>query len=339
MSTLNIGIVGSGMIAGVIAKAIQGVETATLAAVASRRPESAGEFAREHKIPTIFATWEEMVGSDLIDAVYVATPTAVKEEISITAADNGKHILVDKPFASLESLEKIIAAAQQNKVAFMDATHFPNHPRTHQIKSTAKESIGEPIAVRTNFFFPFLDRKNIRFNVVKEPTGAVGDMAWYSMRAVAEYLAPTTDIRVISGAITRDKDSGAVIKGSGLIVFEDDKSTTFDFGYNAGVCLMDLDILGSAGMFHIDDFVLDWKDGFAFDNPNHKVGYTKRSEMQSPDEFEFIEAGAAEPQTNTMIRNFVRYALEPGSRQEIASTSITRLTQSLLDRFWQEVSG
>jgi len=339
MSVLNIGIVGSGMIAGVIAKAIQEVETATLAAVASRRPESAGAFAKEHKIPTMFATWEEMVQSDLVDAIYVATPTAVKEEISIAAAHGNKHILVDKPFASLESLERMITAARENSVAFMDATHFAHHPRTLKIKSIMKETIGEPIAVRTCFFFPFLDRENIRFNVDKEPTGAVGDMAWYSMRAVAEYLAPTAEIRTISGGITRDKKSGAVIKGSGLIIFKDDKSTTFDFGYNAGVCLMDLDILGSEGMFHIDDFVLDWKDGFAFDNPDHKVRYTKRTGMQEPDDFELVEAAAAEPQTNSMIRNFVRYVLEPGSRQEEASTRVTRQTQSLLDRFWQEVGS
>lgn len=339
MSTLRIGIVGSGMIAGVIANAVKEVETATLAAVSSRRPESAGEFAKEHKIPTIFATWDEMIKSDLVDAVYVATPTAVKEEISVAAAHNNKHILVDKPFASVESLEHIIGAAQQNNVTFMDATHFAHHPRTHQIKNTVHKSIGEPIVVRTCFFFPFLDKENIRFNVDKEPTGAVGDMAWYSMRAVAEYLSPTTEIRIISGGITRDKDSGAVIKGSGLIVFDDDKSTTFDFGYNAGVCLMELDILGSEGMFHIDDFVLDWKDGFAFDNPDYKVGYTKRSEMQEPGDFEFIEAEATEPQTQSMIRTFTGYALEPGSQQETESTRITRLTQSLLDRFWLEVKG
>ncbi len=338
MSELKIGIVGSGMIAGVIASAVSEVKTVKLAAVASRRRESAEAFAEEHDVATVFSTWEEMISSNLVDAVYVATPTAVKEKISIAAADSGKHILVDKPFASLESLERIIGAAQRNKVAFMDATHFAHHPRTEQIKSTMKDTIGEPLAVRTSFFFPFLDKANIRFNPEQEPMGAVGDMAWYSMRAVAEYLAPTNAIKTISGGITRDKDSGAVIKGSGIIVFTDDKTTTFDFGYNAGVCLMDLDILGSDGMFSLDDFVLDWKDGFAFDNPEHKVGYTHRSEMQVPGQFNFIAAEAEEPQTQSMVRNFARYSLEPGSRMEREATQITRLTQMLLDRFWQEVS-
>lgn len=36
------------------------------------------------------------------------------------------------------------------------------------------------------FYFPFSDRENIRFDPTDEPMGAVGDMAWYSMRAVVE---------------------------------------------------------------------------------------------------------------------------------------------------------
>lgn len=58
---------------------------------------------------------------------------------------------------------------------------------------------------------------------------------------------------------------------------------------NSWVALMDLDIIGHKGMFRLDDFVLDWKQGFAFDNPNHITGFFRRSEMQSPEEYEFIK--------------------------------------------------
>ncbi len=77
MSSTRFGIIGSGMIAGVIAKAIIQSTVATLKAVASRRPENAQAFAQEHNIPLVFTGWNQLVASAELDAVYVATPTAL----------------------------------------------------------------------------------------------------------------------------------------------------------------------------------------------------------------------------------------------------------------------
>lgn len=56
MNKLRLGIVGSGMIAGIIANAIKQVESIELVAVASRRPVSAKAFADEHGISLVFDT-------------------------------------------------------------------------------------------------------------------------------------------------------------------------------------------------------------------------------------------------------------------------------------------
>lgn len=339
MTDLRIGIVGSGMIAEVIAKAINQAQGAELAAVASRRVDSAKAFAEEQGISQVFDTWQKMIDSEAIDAVYVATPTSVREEICIAAANAGKHILGEKPFASFESLQRITAAARTNGVAFMDATHFVHNPRTLQIRAGMSDEIGKPQAVRTSFFFPFMDRSNIRFNPEKEPTGAVGDMAWYSMRAITEYLQPKAELATVSGGIVRDGETNAVVRGTGVLVFEDGKSSTFDFGYNAGVCLMDLDILGESGMLHLDDYVLDWKHGFAFDNPEHVIGYTKRSGMQSPNEFAYVAVDSDSPQAVQMIRDFVALTRDPRGAAASESIRISEQTQFLLDSYWKQVSA
>lgn len=182
-----------------------------------------------------------------------------------------------------------------------------------------------------------MDKENIRFNPEKEPTGAVGDTAWYSMRAIAEYLQPTASIKTVSGAIMRDPDSNAIVRGTGVIVFADDKSSTFDFGYSAGVCLMELDILGETGMFNVNDFVLDWKDGFAFDNPNHNTGYTHRTAMDQPQDFKFVATPAEQPQAVSMMRNFAELTNHPNSASAQRAASLTLLTQSLLDAYWEVV--
>lgn len=334
MNQLRVGIVGAGMIAGVIAKAIQASEGASLVAVASRRLETAKAFAKEQGIPQTYNTWQEMIESDAVDAIYVATPTSVKEGVAVFAANHKKHILVDKPFASYDSLERITSAATNNSVAFMDATHFVHNPRNKQIIATAEAEIGNPKAVRTSFFFPFMDKTNIRFNPDKEPTGAVGDMAWYSMRAIVEYLNPSASVAMVTGHVERDLETKAVVRGAGIVSFDDGKTSTFDFGYNAGVALMDLDILGDQGMFHLDDFVLDWKHGFAFDNAQHVVGYTKRTGMQAPDELFYIEANSEIPQSVHMVNNFAQLANNPKSDAAKKSIAVTLLTQKLLDSYW-----
>ncbi|TQV73906.1 Gfo/Idh/MocA family oxidoreductase [Aliikangiella marina] len=338
MSKLRLGIVGSGMIAGVIANAVRQVESIELVAVASRRPISAKAFAEEHGIDQVFDTWQEMLASSVIDAIYVATPTASKEEIAIYGAQNKKHLLVDKPFASFESLENIIKAAKANAVSFMDATHFTHNPRTKTLNNLMQEEIGAPQAVRTSFFFPFMDRNNIRFNIEKEPTGAVGDMTWYSMRAIAEYLKPTVPVKTVSGGIVRDEETNAVIRGSGVLVFEDGKSSTFDFGYNAGTCLMDLDVLGHEGVFSMSDFVLDWKNGFAFDNQEHVIGFTKRTGMQLPKEHKYIEADSSFPQSVYMMKNFADLTANAKSKENVQAQHLALLTQQLLDKYWEAVA-
>lgn len=338
MNTTRVGIVGSGMIAGVIAKAIDAAEGAELVAIASRRPASAREFAREHGVGQVFDRWQDMVASDSVDAVYVATPTSVKEDIAVTAAETGKHILVDKPFASHASVQRMSAAAIKHSVLFMDATHFTHNVRTDTIKSRMAEQIGTPQALRSAFFFPFMDRTNIRFNTEKEPTGAVGDMAWYSMRAVVEYLQPTAAITAINGSVLRDPETGAIIRGAGFIAFEDGKTSTFDFGYNAGVCLMDLAILGTEGQISLDDFVLDWKHGFAFDNRDHVIGYTHRSGMQAPKDFAFVDADSEESQSTAMIRHFAKLCASPAGEQAKQASHRAVRTQELLDAFWNAVA-
>jgi predicted dehydrogenase len=338
MKSLRLGIVGSGMIAGVIAKAVAQISNIELVAVASRRPLSAKAFANEHGIELVFDTWQEMLASNTIDAVYIATPTASKEEIAIYGAQNKKHLLVDKPFANTDSVERIINAARENAVVFMDATHFTHNPRTKTINEQMERQIGEAQAVRTSFFFPFMDKSNIRFNPEKEPTGAVGDMTWYSMRAIAEYLKPTTPIKTVAGGIVRDHDTNAVIRGSGVLVFEDGKSSTFDFGYNVGACMMDLDILGHNGVFSLSDFVLDWKNGFAFDNQNHVIGFNKRSGMQAPNDYDYIETDSDSAQAVFMMRNFVELTEDVKSNQNTTAQQLAFLTQQLLDAYWAAVS-
>ena len=333
-SRLRFGIVGAGMIANVVAEAIRDAGEADLAAVASRRREGAEDFAGRHGVPRVFDTWRELVASEAVDAVYVATPTAVREEIGVAAAQNEKHVLADKPFASLGSLRRITAACRDRGVAFMDATHFVHHPRTAQLKRELEGRIGRVQAVRTCFFFPSMDRGNIRFDPAKEPTGAIGDMAWYSMRAIVEYMPGEGELAGAGGFAQRDEETGAVVRGSGFLAFSDGRTSTWDAGYSVGALVMDLDLLGDEGTIRLDDFVLDWAGGFAPGDPDYAVGFTQRSGVMTPGELEFVATPSGERATVLMIRDFVALTGDPAGEAAAASIYASERTQGLVDAVW-----
>ena len=169
---LRWGVVGTGSIANGMARMIKQAAGSELAAVASRKMETGKEFASRHGIPRVFDSWKKMLSSKDVDAVYVATPTSAREEICLFAASQGKHVLGEKPFANLPSLRRITAACRQNRVGFMDGTHFVHHPRTAQIKAALREKIGAPWTIDSAFQFLLTDADNIRLDPVLEPYGA-----------------------------------------------------------------------------------------------------------------------------------------------------------------------
>ena len=253
--TIRWGIVGTGGIANSMATKIQQADHAELGAVSSRKMASAEAFAKEHAVPKAFDSWSDMCKFDDVDAIYVATPTSVREEICIAAANNGKHVLGEKPFASLASVQRITKACLSNGVGFMDGTHFVHHPRTHRIKTVTSEQVGWPWSIASAFQFGLGDKGNIRYNTTLEPYGAIGDAGWYNMRCAVEFSAPGVDIDRVESFLRRDPDTGAAVSGSGVIIFNDGSTSTWNCGFESGAGIMDLRISGAKGVIKLDDFL------------------------------------------------------------------------------------
>ena len=334
---LRLGIVGSGLIASVTARAAVAASGCAVVGVSARRHEVAQAFAAEHGIAQAFGDWNELLASPDIDAVYVATPTAPREAICVRAAQMGKHVLAEKPFASLASLRRITSACRQHGVAFLDATHFVHHPRTAQLKAQLAARIGAVQAVRSSFFFPSMDRANIRFNPAQEPTGAIGDMAWYALRAVVEYGPADAALLASSGFVQHDPATGAAVRGAGVLMLAGGCTSTWDAGYNSGAFTMDLQLLGERGAITLDDFVLDWADSAPPPLPGHAVGFSQRAGVMNVSGFEWVATPAQRPQNVAMVEHFAGLARDPRGAAAAASAHASERTQGLLDAVWQSL--
>ena len=327
MKTLRWGIVGTGGIANSMAGMIRVADAAAIGAVSSRRMATAQEFAKDHDVPNAFDSWQEMIDSDAVDAIYVATPTSVREEICSAAARGGKHVLGEKPFASLPSVERIVQACRDNDVAFMDGTHFVHHPRTLDIKQHREERLGFVWSVASAFQFMLADRGNIRFNPELEPMGAIGDAGWYNMRAAVEYLSKGIELASVNAHLRRDQETGAAISGSGVLVFSDGSTSTWNCGFDSGAVIMDLRIAGDKGSISVDNFLSQDGDGSA--------SYLYRRGGWGPGAVkDAIRVESALPGAALMFEDFAAMIDDAGWRER--SMQASENTQRLLDAVWND---
>ena len=127
---IRIGILGAARIAprGIVtpANALLGAE---VVAIAAANLERAQDFAAQHSIPMAFGSYAELIARDDIDLVYVALPPSAHLEWCTAALANGKHVLVEKPFASnAQDAAQMVAAARAAGRHLIEGFHYRFHP-------------------------------------------------------------------------------------------------------------------------------------------------------------------------------------------------------------------
>lgn len=337
-NAFGFGILGTGMIANVVAGAIESAPSAGLAAVASRSLERAQAFTAERQGALAVEGLASMLDQQSVQAVYIAVPTVHKEAAALAAIAAGKHVLVDKPFVDAASVERMTQAAAEAGLVFMDATHFVHHPRRAQVRAETPALVGTPTALHTVFYGGTTDRTNIRFDPALEPMGALGDLGWYCLRAVVEYLRPQGALVQASASGRRDPETGALTHCSGLLAFASGETATFGCGFETGGMIDNVALFGEKGAVELDDFVMNWTNSFARQEPDVATGFTHRKSQKTVNGFAFIETPSETPQHVLMVEAFRRLA-EDGQGEERAAFAQASLdTQRCLDAVWAALS-
>lgn len=115
---ISFGIIGTNFISDWFVSATKRTECATATAVYSRTRERGEAFAKSNSIEKVYTSLSEMLADNTIDAIYVASPTFLHKEHSVSALRAGKHVLCEKMIAidSGELSEMISEAKKQDKV-------------------------------------------------------------------------------------------------------------------------------------------------------------------------------------------------------------------------------
>jgi phthalate 4,5-cis-dihydrodiol dehydrogenase len=156
---LRLGLAGLGTAGRAVPGAVSQNPGYTLTAGADTRAEARERYRAQYGI-RVFESVSAMCDSPEVDVVYVATPNPCHAEHAITAAEGGKHIIVEKPMAlTLEECEQMITAAARNHVRLMVAhTRSFNPPIRKMRELISSGQLGQVIQITTLRYAPWLLR-------------------------------------------------------------------------------------------------------------------------------------------------------------------------------------
>jgi xylose dehydrogenase (NAD/NADP) len=155
MNIVRWGILSTANINRLVIPAITASKRGKLIAVASRGIDKAQSYASTWNIPVSFGSYEAMLDSDLIDAVYISLPNHMHAEWSIRAMNAGKHVLCEKPITlSTVEIEQVMETRAKTGRVLSEAFMYMHHPQAKTALSWIKEGkLGEVFAVRAVFNF------------------------------------------------------------------------------------------------------------------------------------------------------------------------------------------
>jgi len=131
---LRTAIVGLGSWGRVLVEAAQASAVLRYTVGCTRSPQRADAFCREHGIQ-LAASYDTVLDDPHVDAVVLATPNSQHAAQVIRAAQAGKHIFVEKPFAlDRPSARKAIAAVKKAGVVLGVGFNRRFHPSVRELR-------------------------------------------------------------------------------------------------------------------------------------------------------------------------------------------------------------
>jgi predicted dehydrogenase len=260
------GILGTAQIARKNWRAIRNSGNSTVVAVASRNAERSRQFIAECQaeqpmasVPRALGSYEELLDSKDIEAVYIPLPTGLREEWVLRAAKACKHVVCEKPCAvSATDLREMLDTCREHGVQFLDGVMFMHSQRLKRMREVLDDpsAVGDIRRINAAFTFcapPEFYNGNIRTQSSLEPHGCMGDVGWYCIRLI---------LWIMRWQMPREVSARMLSEFNGVPT-ELSAELFFDRGVSAGFyCSFVTNnqewalISGSKGYLRIEDFVL-----------------------------------------------------------------------------------
>lgn len=257
--------------------AVSLLENSQITAIVSGSPERARSLADKHGISHVYSyeDFDELLSSDLIDAVYIALPNPLHASFAIQAAKAGKHVMVEKPIAtSLPDADAMIATAKESGVYLMTSYRLHHDIGTIAALDAIRDGrIGEPVFMSATFSFQS-DVGNHRLDI-EHWGGPLQDIGIYCINAARHvFAADPIAVSAMSSRRTDDPRFTNVDDSIAVILrFPGNRLAQF-------YC--------SFGAYPVDTYRVVGTDGVLTMDPGFRFEQSMSMSLKSRDESEYV---------------------------------------------------
>ncbi len=256
---LRFGILSAARIAEALAPAIRAASNAELVGIAARDETRARAFADKFSIPNVFKSYDALLESDQIDAVYIPLTNDLHAPWAIKSLEAGKHVLLEKPSAmnSAETAHILEAAKAHGRVVF-EGFMYRYHPQVARALELVRSgAIGELRLVRSSFSFPLSPGDDHRW-LRSQGGGAMFDIGCYCLNTALLFMGETPGS--VTARATWGSKPGAPreefvdMELAAILEFSDRKRAMFDCSFQH-VLRQQTELVGTTGTIGLGGFV------------------------------------------------------------------------------------
>lgn len=142
---IRIGVIGASFARDAYLPALAHIDGAKAVALASHRLSSAREAAEPYGVDYVSDDWQDMIATQKLDLVCIATPTDTHLPMTLAALDAGAHVLCEKPTAmnAGEARQMLDRAREKGRLHMIDHEMRFNPNRVRVAEMIANGDLGE----------------------------------------------------------------------------------------------------------------------------------------------------------------------------------------------------
>lgn len=249
---MRLAIIGTGRIVGEALTALKSVESIEVEAIFGRSREKAEPLARAHSIEKIYTDYDRLLADERIEFVYIGLINSVHYEYARRALEAGKHVIVEKPFAtSAAEVEEIISLARSKKLYVFEAVtplHMPNFVKLRELLPT----LGKLRAVQANYsqyssrYDRYLKGEVLPAFDPKQYGGALLDINIYNLNVIVGLFGEPRTVEYAANIGFNGVDTSGIV----LMRYDDFVATALGAKDSASPCF--ILIQGERGWLRID---------------------------------------------------------------------------------------
>jgi predicted dehydrogenase len=200
---LRVGIIGLGYWGPNLARNVAGCATTQVAALCDRDEARLDALSSQHPLAVLATEPEQLFSDPDIDAVAIATPVWTHFELARAALEAGKHVLVEKPFASSsDEAAELLALAEARGLVLMVDHVFLYSPPVRMLGSLVTSGeLGDLL---------FIDSVRINLGLLQHDVNVMWDLAPHDL-SIIDHLVGRSPLGVVASGISHAADGLASV--------------------------------------------------------------------------------------------------------------------------------